>query len=293
MRLLRSTVTLTVAGLLAITGVARADFSVAPTVIDVRRAPGQVAAGTFSVRLQGERGRRFALAIEDVGQDRNGAFTFRSPGRSRFSASRWLALSPRAFPGSADREQLVEFRARVPSDAEPGDHVTSVTVKRLATADAGSAAIVQAVAVRLTIRVTGAARPAVELRDLSAPAFAGGGPVNAKVTVRNSGNVRLNFDGANRGALAAISGDQTKARQAFTGVLYPGETRDFRLAWQDPPTLGHFTIQAAVRARAEQRTVTDTAVWIVPWRQALALALIVLAAVVVLGGRRHRRRAPS
>lgn len=285
-------VTLAVTGLLVLSAAARADFSVAPTVIDVGRAPGQVAVGTFSVRLQGERGRRFVLAIEDVGQDRSGAFKFRSPGGSRFSASRWLALSPRAFTGSADREQLVEFRARVPRDAEPGDHVTSITVKRLAAANAGSAAIVQAVAVRLTIRVTGAARPAVELRDLSAPAFAGGGPVNAKVTVRNSGNVRLNFDGANRGALAALSGDHTKARQGFTGVLYPGETRDFRLVWQDPPALGHFTIRAAVQAAAEDRAATDTAVWVVPWRQALALALIVFAAVVVLGGRR-RRRSPS
>jgi hypothetical protein len=80
---------------------------------------------------------------------------------------------------------------------------------------------------------------------------------------------------------------------SFTGVLHPGETRDFRLAWQDSPTLGYFTIQAAVQAGAEQRTVTDTAVWIVPWRQALAVAPIVLAAIVVLGGRRHRRRAPS
>jgi hypothetical protein len=260
-------------------------------VIDVRRAPGQVAVSTFSVRLEGERGRRFALAIEDVAQDRNGAFTFRAPGRSRFSASSWVQLSPRAFTGGADLEQLVEFRARVPHAAEPGDHVTSITVKRLATAGAGSAAIVQAVAVRLTVRVAGAARPAVQLRDLSVPAVAGGGQVNAKVTVRNAGNVRLNFDGANRGALAALSGDETKARQAFSGVLYPGEARDFQLAWQDPPAMGRFTVQAAIRV-ADRRTATNRAVWIVPWRQALALALIALAAVVLLRGRRNRSARP-
>src|SRR5206468_5699153 len=78
---------------------AHADFSVSPTVVDVRRAPGESTVGTFTVHLRGERGRRFAIAVEDVGQDRRGAFTFGPPGRSRVSAARWIALSPRGFGG--------------------------------------------------------------------------------------------------------------------------------------------------------------------------------------------------
>ena len=242
------------------------------------------------MRLQGERGRRFALAVEDVGQDRSGAFTFGAPRRSRFSASRWVALSPRAFAGAPDREQPVEFRVRVPRDAEPGDHVTSITVKRLASPGSGSAALVQAVAVRLTIRVAGTLRPAVELRELSVPSIAGGGPVGAAVTVRNTGNVRLDFDHANRGALAVQGHEQDPdGRLAFFGVLYPGEARTFRLVWEDPPVIGRFGVRAAVRLPGGETAIRRT-VWIIPWRQALALALVALAAALVLGGRRARRK---
>jgi hypothetical protein len=262
---------------------------VAPTVVDVRRSPGESTVGTFSVRLRGEHGRRFAIAIEDVGQDSRGAFTFGPPGRSRFSAARWISLSPRGFGGAPDRDQPIEFRVRVPRDAEPGDHVTSLTVKRLAAAGEGSAALVAAVAVRLTVRVAGAARPAVELRDLEAPRLSGQGPIAGTVTVRNTGNVRLDFEGANRGALGVFDGDRERTRLPFTGLLYPGEARDFRLAWPDPPPLGQFRLRAGVRTPRGEVTAS-AGFWVVPWRQALALLLVVLAFVVLLGGR-HRRRA--
>jgi hypothetical protein len=195
---------------------------------------------------------------------------------------------PSTFRGGADREQPVEFRVAVPRDAEPGDHVTSLTVKRLPQPGEGSAAIVQAVAVRLTVRVSGATRPAVELRDLSVPALAGGGPIDAEVTVHNSGNVRLDFEGANVGALEIRDGDHPRARLAFTGVLYPGETREFRLSWPDPPAFGHFHVQASVRTSRGVVTA-GTRVWVVPWRQALALLLVACAAVVLATGRRRTR----
>ena len=277
-----------VVALLAAACPARADFSVAPTVIYIHCAPGEAKVGTVTVQLHAERGRRFAIAVEDVGQNAGGAFTFGAPGRSRFSASRWISLLPDIFPGSPDREQPIEFRVAVPRDAEPGDHVTSLTVKRLAQAGAGSAAIVQAVAVRLTVRVSGAARPAVELRDLSVPALGGGGPITAAVTVRNTGNVRLDFEGANRGALEVRDGDHARARLAFTGVLYPGEARDFRLSWPDPPVFGRFRLQASVRT-PRGVVIAGTGFWIVPWRQALALLFVACAAVVLAAGRRRAR----
>ena len=269
---------------------ARADFSVAPTVIDIRCAPGEARLGTFTVQLHGERGRRFAIALEDVGQNAEGAFTFGAPSRTRFSASSWISLSPGTFLGAPDREQPIEFRVAVPRYAEPGDHVTSLIVKRLAPAGAGSAGIVEAVAVRLTVRVSGAVHEAVALRGPSGPALAGGGPINAAVTVRNTGHVRLDFDRANPGALAMRDGDHAPTRLAFTGVLYPGEARDFRLSWPDPPLFGHFRLQATVRMPSGVVSA-HTGFWIVPWRQALALLLVACAAVVLVTGRRRTRSA--
>jgi hypothetical protein len=264
---------------------ARADFSVSPTILELGRAPGRVAVGTVEVRLRGEGAQRFAVDVEDVSQTRGGAFSFGTSRSSRFSASRWIKLSPARFRGTPDRVQPVQFTVRVPADAEPGDHVTALTVKRLSPA-VGGTTLVQAVAVRLTVRVRGRLRPAAALLDLRAPRISGGGTVSGKVTVRNTGNVRLNLDRENPGALRVLGSGNVKATLPFRGPLYPGEERAFRLTWADPPLFGHFDIRAAVRA-GRLRKISH-GFWVVPWRQAIALALVAFSAGLLIAGRRRR-----
>jgi hypothetical protein len=249
--------------------VAGADFCVSPTILELGRAPGRVAVGTVEVRLRGERAQRFAVDVEDVSQRRGGTFSFGTQRRSPFSASRWITLSPARFRGSPDRVQPVQFTVRVPADAEPGDHVTALTVKRLTPA-VGGTTLVQAVAVRLTVRVRGRLRPAVALLDLRAPRISGGGTVSGTVTVRNAGNVRLNFDRENPGALRVLGGGDVKAAQPFRGPLYPGQERAFRLTWTDPPLFGHFDQRGEVRTN--RLRMISRGFWVVPWRQAIALA---------------------
>jgi hypothetical protein len=253
-------------------------------VIDIRAAPGRVVSGVFEVSLRGER-ERFTVEPEVLGQDVHGGFTFGPPGRSRFSAATWLLPVPSGFPGAPARTQPVEFRVRVPSDAEPGDHAASLTVKRAAVAAPGRAAIVQAIAVRLTIRVAGPVRRRAVLADLRAPRVGDGGPFDAAVTVRNSGNQRLDFDHGQRGELTITAHGQSKATTGFAGVLYPGERREFHTSWPDPPLLGAVPVQARLPA-ARPASLARTAV-LVPWRQGLALALVVMAAILLATGRRR------
>lgn len=248
--------------------------------------------GAFGVMLDGERNGRFAVEVEDVGQDRGGSFTFSRPGGSAFSASRWISVSPRAFRSKPDRTQPVEFRVRVPRFAEPGDHVASLTVKRIAAPRPGRVAVVEALAVRLTVRVKGRLRPAAELRDLRVLGTAGGGPISGAVTVVNTGNVRLDFDGRDRGSLAVMAGARPRERLPFRGVLYPGQEREFRLAWVDPPSLGHFEMRARLQTRRGAVRASNT-FWIVPWRQTVAVLLVSTAAVVYAAGRRRYRRFPE
>ena len=101
---------------------------------------------------------------------------------------------------------------------------------------------------RLTVRVRGRLRPAAALLDLRAPAISGGSTVSGQVTVRNTGNVRLDFDRDNPGALRVLASGHVKAALPFRGPLYPGEERAFRLTWADPPPFGHFDWRAEVRA---------------------------------------------
>jgi hypothetical protein len=265
-------------------------FKVFPTVIDLDRDAGRPASGTFSVSMRGEAGRRFAVDVQDVVQQPNGTYAYQEPSRSPFSASSWVTVSPRTFAGDRNRTQPVEYRVLIPRRAEPGDHITSLTVRRLAKESQATAEPIQAVSVRLDVRVAGAARPEAEIASLEAPGVAGDSPVDLSAAVRNTGNVALDFDHANPGSLSVASGSDRKANADFAGILYPGQTRLFQLSWSNPPLFGSYTARASVDAGA--RVVSESkSIFVVPWRQLGALILVGLSAVVlVIGARRRRAR---
>ena len=265
---------------------ARAEFSVGPAVRELDVAPGEAVAGSFAVRLERER-RDFVVEVQDVVQLADGGYAYRRASRSRRSASSWLTVAPRSFSGRPDRTQPVEFRLRVPRAAEPGDHVASITVKQAPRPGEAGAVAVQAISFRLNVRVRGEVSERVEIGPIAAPALAGRGPVEVGVVVRNTGNVRLDFDRRNRGALWIGGGRDARARIRFRGQLYPGRARAFNLSLDDPPALGSLTAHASVRTRAGSVT-RSRSFRMVPWRQAGALLLVALAAGLVHAGRRRR-----
>ena len=261
----------------------------APSLVELEVARGGTASGAFEVVLDGERGARLEVVPEDVVQLPDGGFSFRKPTGAAHAPSSWLSVSPRRFGGASDRTQPVEFRLAVPRDAEPGEHTASLTVKRRPAASPGAqATIVQALSVRLTIRVRGRAREGVEV-ELDAPQAAGRGPVTATLRVRNTGTTNLRFDGRNRGSLAFRQGDEVTARTVLRGILLPRQMRTIVLPWEDPPSAGQISARAQLRT-ADGVVTRSAEIWMVPWRQAAALALLALGIAVLLGGRRHRAR---
>jgi hypothetical protein len=271
---------------LAAPAAARAEFSVGPTVGELSLRPGEAAVGTTRVKLEGERGSRFTIEIEDVVQRPDGGLSYIPPTGSRFSASSWIEASPRSFAGQPNRVQPIEYRVRVPAGAEPGDHVASLTIARQPPGKRGIAAI-QAVSVRLTVRVAGELRESVEIKPLDVPGVAGRGPIAIGAELRNTGNVRLDFDHRNRGSLAILDGEEEPARLRLQGVLFPGQLRYVELAWEGPPLFGHPEAKVTVATR-DGSVTKSRAFWLVPWRQGAALILVALAALAVAIGRRRK-----
>jgi hypothetical protein len=267
---------------------AAATFRVSPTVLEARRRGGEAALGTIDVALKGERAARFRVVVQDIRQLPDGSRAYAPPSGSPFSASAWIAVAPRRFAGGPDRVQPVQYRVLVPANAEPGDHLASIAVQRLPPRGAATAVPVEAISARLTVRVPGRVAPAAKIVGLDAPGVADGGPVAIEASVRNTGNVTLDFDRATRGRVAVLDGGKAKASQPFEGLLFPGQTRSYDLAWDDPPLFGDFEAVASVDAGA--RPVHESeGFWVIPWRQIAALALAALAAVTLALGLRRRR----
>jgi hypothetical protein len=275
--------------LLAAPASAEAAFSVGPSVRDIALSPGEAVVDSFRVKTRGERG-QFEVAIQDVVQRPDGGLSYERPRGSRFSASSWLQVFPRSFSGWPNRVQPVEYHVRVPEGAEPGDHVASLTVKRLPPEGEHGVSAIQAVSVRLTVRVAGRRREAVAIESIDAPSIAGRGPITARARLRNTGNVRLDFDRRNPASLAFVDGEARAAGMRLRGQLFPGQVRDVELKLDDPPLAGPLTARAVVRTRRGEVS-READVLMLPWRQAGALGLVVLAALAVRGGRRRRRTA--
>lgn len=269
-------------------GEAEARFSVTPTLIHLDRQRGEVASGAFDVKLGAEEGRAFEVKVQDIVQQPGGATSFEPPTNSEFSASNWVTVTPPRFSGEPNRTQPVEFTVQVPSKAAPGDHITSLTVTRLPEKSDAIAESVQAVSVRLTVHVFGKARPRAEITSFDAPGFSGGSPVEVSATVENTGNVTLDFDGKRSGEIAIVQDDEHKATEELTGELYPGQSRDFELAWNDPPLFGRFQAEMTLDAGGEPLTESKSVLQ-VPWRQIGALILVVLAITILVAGRRRGR----
>ena len=260
-------------------------FQVFPSIVDVESDAGKAKVGTFNLQLNGERGRRFRVEVEDLSQASDGSFRYRDAGSgSRYSAATWISALPRSFDGGPDRVQPIEYRVRIPRNAAPGDYGASLTVKRSPT-PGGSASIVQAISVRLNVRVRGKTRERAEIENLEVPKIAGKGPITVSATIRNKGNTRLVFGRRNRGALEIVD----QAKLAFRGVLLPGERRRFDLRWEDPPLTARPRARVQLEASGRRLTSDSSAFWVVPWRQAGAILLIALAFLILLRGRRRSR----
>jgi hypothetical protein len=278
-------------GLLALSATpqsAMALFKVSPTTIDLKRAPGAAALGTIGVKLRGEAGQRYRVLVQDIEQRPDGTQIYLPASGSRYSASSWVTVAPSRFGGRPNRTQPVQYRVIVPPDAEPGDHLASLTVERLAPRTGATAAAGIAISVRLTIRVGGAIRPAARITDLDVPSLADGGPVSIATTVRNSGNVTLDFDRADPGAVRILDGGDRRAILPFEGRLFPGQARVFESRWEDPPLFGSFDAEATVRAGGRPVGRRE-GFWVIPWRQ-IAAALLLIGAVLALAFGWRRRR---
>jgi hypothetical protein len=267
---------------------AEARFSVSPTVIHLDRQGGEAASGTFDVELGGEARQRFTVEVQDIVQEPDGSTGFAPPSDSPFSASNWLTVSPRRFAGGPNRTQPVRYSVRVPKKAPPGDHLTSLTVKRLPEPSDTLAQPAQAISVRMTVNVFGKARPSARIASFEAPGVSGGSPVEVSAVVENTGNVTLDFDGKQSGSISILQGDETKASEKLAGELYPGQSQELALAWDDPPLFGRLQARASVDAGGEPASESKS-FFQVPWRQIGALVLVTLAATILVAGRRRGR----
>ena len=137
-----------------------------------------------------------------------------------------LTVAPRssAGPGVA----ILGVSLKVPADATPGDHAGAVVASLTSSAISKSGQhfqLLQRVAVRVYVRVSGALHPGLAVEHLKATYQRGGNPTAAgqttlTFTVRNSGNVKLG--GLVTADISDLFGSKEHASLPNLPLLLPG-----------------------------------------------------------------------
>jgi hypothetical protein len=226
-------------------------------------------------------GRHFRVLAQSLGETPAGAFTFTN---AEHSAASWIEILPGSFLG-AKRAQSVDYAIAVPSNASPGDHATAISVQELPESTQGNLGVVEAVGIRLVIRVPGKLYPAAKITQFSAPRLTFGNGVAIRATVVNTGDTVLDFNGANSGSAITVA----KESYPLVGLLLPGAERQLNYGWNDPPLLGSRAAHLRVNLGRDAYLSASTSIFAFPLYQLLGVVLLALAGYVYRRQRKRRR----
>jgi hypothetical protein len=256
-------------------------WTVSPADIQLSGRPGVITRGSFEVISSDSVGRHFRIEAQSLGETPTGSFTFTS---EQHSAAEWVDVLPSGFTG-AHQPQSIDYAISVPSNATPGDHVAAISVQELPANSQGNLGVVEAVGIRVIVRVPGKLQPAAKITQFSAPSLTFGSGVAIHATVVNTGDTVLNFSGPNSGSAIQV------AQQTFplVGELLPGAKRILSYGWNDPPLLGARTARLRLNLAKGVSLSASRSIFAFPLYQLLGLILLMLAAQVYRRQRQRRR----
>lgn len=247
-------------------------------------APGAASAHTAIVSNRSDKTVTFKVYPADALTTEQGGFALRGREEPQAGVGRWTALPFDTITIGAGSQKPVPFRVTVPTATPPGDYAGGVILEappregtpgEVADQTAVQLNVVERVGVRVYLKVSGTARPALSTGMLDSTDD--NDVITFTLPLTNTGNVIL------RPAATAVVrgrvGGTTELTFAQVESLLPGQTTTLRATWADPPDLvwGHAEAEVqhdggVARAQADVRRV--------PWAQA---AIVAVTSLLVLG----------
>lgn len=251
--------------------------------------PGQTVTEKMAVRNLGKADAVFALSAADGYLTDKGRFNMLASDKKSSDGGTWIHLQP-SIAVAAGQTRIVPFTITVPAGATPGDHPAGIAASVLSRS--GTVRVESRVGFRVMLRAGGTVRPALTAQHVTVHFDRSWNPlrsgaIHVGYTVANTGNVRADAHAAV--SVSELFGAHHRDGGAATGELLPGGTRPagglVRGVWGLGPVRAKILLSPADPAGPTSMTV-----WVVPWPQLIAVALLV-ALVLVLRVRSRRRLA--
>ena len=243
---------------------------------------------------------RLSVYAADATTSTDGTFSLKSGTAKPTETGSWVTLDSKRLvtvPARTDKgpgQVIIPLSVKVPMKATPGDQVAGIVASLIVDGKAKSGAKIkldQRVATRMYLRVSGKFSPELTL-DTVKSSFGdtlnpiGTGKVTITYTVRNTGNVRLNFK-EEASVSNALSSTQAKPR-LITAILSPGNSVSLKTTIDDvrssafsKATVKITPVDVKGDANPKSSPVSKSVwFWAAPWTTAVILAA--LAALVAL-----------
>lgn len=262
--------------------------------------PGAVLRDSVVINNTGRRALKLDLYAADAYQTKGeGAFTVRQATDDKLGVSRWVAFGHRSrFKVAPGKAVSIPFEVRLPSDAQPGDHVGAVMAAAVKSEKSGGDGALgfdvrRRIGARIYLRVEGPTDPSLAVDRLTSRAtpdlvpFVGGtGHVEIDYSVTNTGNVQQAPEAVME--LVGPFGNTVGTKKVEVPELLPGSTVTGTVRFDRLPAQGRLRARLALESPdADAEAVTT--VWALPWVPALVLAGLALLWWLRRGGWRRLR----
>lgn len=234
-----------------------------------------------------------------------GAFALELPTHRMTGVGTWVRSAIAFYTVPPHTQVTFGFLLKVPADAAPGDYAGGLvaldTQGHLSGGGPIRVNVLEAVGVRIYVRVPGALAPGIAVTGLSVRASGLGafswltGERRGEVLVRltNVGNTMFRTVRTTLSVGGIYLGSAGRFAPDVLNDLLPHSSVVLAFPWKDIPSVGLYHLSVQVRAQGLSSTLRASAAgsyWDVPW-PLVVVVLVVIAGVVAVLVRRRRRRA--
>jgi hypothetical protein len=217
---------------------------------DLTMSPGEKRELTVQLGNYGSEAIEIRTFAADVVTLTNGGFDAKVAGDPVSGATDWLNYGDETFELDAGETRQRDFTVTVPSDAEPGEYITSLVIQTAEPVAVGNATpgaafginqlIRQAIAVAITI--PGPREPGIEIGDVIYQES--GTAARLQVAVTNSGNVHLSPDAEI--VLESKDGAEVTRATVEMSTIYTGTSTFVEVGLLQPLTPGQYLVSVAL-----------------------------------------------
>lgn len=202
---------------------------------------------------------------------------------NKYSASSWMGVDNPTLLVKANSRADINYYVQVPSDAGPGGHYAAVLYrpKRIETTKGSGAAINEQLATLVYFDVAGTIKESALVKSFKAPLFSEYGPVKLTAEVTNNGDTHIQPKGTM--SVKNMLGKVIATKDIPDGRIFPGGiSRLYEQTIGKKWMIGRYEASfTAMYGRSNNLPLVATvAFWVFPWKLALLIVALLVAAIL-------------